>query len=205
MCILGRKMTRYFVVIPRATKAVVITPKYRDGIAHRQPREEHSPEVHYGVITSGNELMKNVVKRHRLGRELSAKCVEMEAAGLMTDFPCIVVRGICDYAHSHKNDIWQEYAPVTVAGFTKELMATVEPAEVTTAKKILVSGSGNAHLEDAYLLSDETFMASSVAQQWFGKSLRQWALCGTCSWFASSPCCSRLCGFGYQACAVVFA
>ncbi|PKK43582.1 hypothetical protein CI102_11172 [Trichoderma harzianum] len=25
-------------------------------------------------------------------------CVEMEAAGLMNNFPCIVIRGICDYA-----------------------------------------------------------------------------------------------------------
>jgi hypothetical protein len=76
-----------------------------NGIANRQPREDQSPEIHYGVITSGNELMKNAVERDRLGRELGAKCVEMEAAGLMNDFPCIVVRGICDYADSHKNDV----------------------------------------------------------------------------------------------------
>ena len=59
----------------------------------------------------------------------------MEAAGLMNDFPCIVVRGICDYADSHKNDVWQEYAAVTAAGFTKELLATVKPAEVMSVKQ----------------------------------------------------------------------
>lgn len=79
--------------------------------------------------------MKNAVERDRLGRELGAKCVEMEAAGLMNDFPCIVVRGICDYADSHKNDVWQEYAAVTAAGFIKELLSIVKPVEVTNVKQ----------------------------------------------------------------------
>jgi len=109
----------------------------QNGIVHRQPREEHGPEVHYGVIASGNELMKNAVERARLGREFGAKCVEMEAAGLMNDFPCVVVRGICDYADSHKNDVWQEYAAVTAAGFAKELLATVKPAEVLSVKQAI--------------------------------------------------------------------
>ena len=30
----------------------------------------------------------------------------MEAAGLMDSFPCIVIRGIYDYADSHKNKMW---------------------------------------------------------------------------------------------------
>jgi nucleoside phosphorylase len=28
----------------------------------------------------------------------------MEAAGLMQDFPYIVIRGVCDYADSHKTN-----------------------------------------------------------------------------------------------------
>jgi nucleoside phosphorylase len=35
--------------------------------------------------------------------ETKALCFEMEAAGLMLDFPCVVIRGVCDYADSHKN------------------------------------------------------------------------------------------------------
>lgn len=102
----------------------------QDEIINREPREDLSPEVHYGIIASGNKLMENVVERDRLGREFGAKCIEMEAAGLM-DFPCIVVRGICDYADSHKNDVWQGYAAFTAAGFTKELLSIVKPTEVT--------------------------------------------------------------------------
>ena len=48
--------------------------------------------------------------------------MEMEAAGLMDNFPCLVIRGICDYADSHKNDDWQGYAAVAAAAFAKELL-----------------------------------------------------------------------------------
>ena len=32
-------------------------------------------------------------------------------------FPCLVVRGICDYADSHKNKRWQGYAAATAAAY----------------------------------------------------------------------------------------
>ena len=46
----------------------------------------------------------------------------MEAAGLMNDFPCLVIWGICDYADSHKNKRWQNYAVATAAVYAKELL-----------------------------------------------------------------------------------
>ncbi|KAK7890413.1 hypothetical protein LTR67_008299 [Exophiala xenobiotica] len=108
--------------------------KCQNGIIDREPREGHSPKVHYGVIASGDQLIKNEIQRDRLGLELGAICVEMEAAGLIDDFPCIAIRGICDYADTHKNDVWQNYAAATAAAFTKELLLSVEPAEVNTIK-----------------------------------------------------------------------
>ena len=54
----------------------------------------------------------------------------MEAAGLMDSFPCLVVRGICDYSDSHKNKLWQPYAAVTAAACAKELLSVIPPAEV---------------------------------------------------------------------------
>ena len=53
----------------------------------------------------------------------------------MNDFPCIVVRGICDYTDSHKNGVWQEYAAATAAGLTKELLSIITPVEVTIVKQ----------------------------------------------------------------------
>lgn len=87
-------------------------------------------EIHYGVIASGNVLLKNRIERDRLRIDFGAKCIEMEAAGLMNDFPCLVIRGICDYADSHKNDIWQKYAAIAAAAFAKLLLSAVSPVQV---------------------------------------------------------------------------
>jgi nucleoside phosphorylase len=106
----------------------------QDGTIQREARDDQHPVVHYGVIASGNELIKNAAERDRLGEALGAKCVEMEAAGLMNEFPCIVIRGICDYADAHKNDGWQKYAATTAAAFAKELLSVVRPTEVAGTK-----------------------------------------------------------------------
>jgi nucleoside phosphorylase len=105
----------------------------QDGTIQREARDDQHPVVHYGVIASGNELIKNAAERDRLGEALGAKCVEMEAAGL-NEFPCIVIRGICDYADAHKNDVWQKYAATTAAAFAKELLSVARPTEVVGTK-----------------------------------------------------------------------
>ena len=58
----------------------------------------------------------------------------MEAAGLMDESPCLVIRGICDYADSHKNKRWQPYAAATAAAYAKELLSIIPTAEVATAR-----------------------------------------------------------------------
>jgi hypothetical protein len=49
----------------------------------------------------------------------------MEAAGVMDEYPCVVVRGICDYADSYKNKGWQNYAAATAAAYAKGLLAMI--------------------------------------------------------------------------------
>jgi nucleoside phosphorylase len=111
-------------------------------IVKRQPRDMR---VHYGLIASGNQVIKDAKRRDSLNKRLGGNvlCVEMEAAGLMTDFPCIVIRGICDYADSHKNKAWQEHAAAVAAALAKELLEYVQPSDVDgerAAKDILNEG-----------------------------------------------------------------
>ena len=75
-------------------------------VLHRSIRAQASPMIHYGIIASGNQVMRHGVTRDQLGKEFGVLCFEMEAAGLMDNFPCLVIRGICDYADSHKNKQW---------------------------------------------------------------------------------------------------
>jgi nucleoside phosphorylase len=58
---------------------------------------EDTPAIHYGLIASANHLMKDAQVRDTLAAEKDVLCFEMEAAGLMNYFPCLVIRGICDY------------------------------------------------------------------------------------------------------------
>lgn len=104
-------------------------------IVSRSRRLTESPEVHYGLIASGNQVMRDGKTRERLRRELNVLCFEMEAAGLMDRFPCLVIRGICDYADSHKNKQWQDYAAATAAAFAKELLQTIPFEKVVSSRR----------------------------------------------------------------------
>ncbi|SCO06135.1 related to nucleoside phosphorylase [Fusarium fujikuroi] len=95
-------------------------------------RKTRDMRIHYGLIASGNRVIKDATFRNRLKKDFNGDvlCVEMEAAGLMNNFPCIVIRGICDYADSHKNKNWQEHAAAVAAAFAKELLDYVQPGDV---------------------------------------------------------------------------
>ncbi|KAK1656927.1 hypothetical protein BDP55DRAFT_54343 [Colletotrichum godetiae] len=101
----------------------------------REDRDDTDPVIYYGNIASGNQVIKHGETRDKLSKELGVLCFEMEAAGLQ-DFPCLVIRGICDYADSHKNKRWQEYAATTAAAFAKELLSVIPPDRVLQEKPI---------------------------------------------------------------------
>lgn len=61
----------------------------------------------------------------------------MEAAGLMNNFPCVVIRGICDYADSHKSDRWQRYAAATAAAYAKELLDYIPGQDLQKTQKAI--------------------------------------------------------------------
>lgn len=110
------------------------------GVAqHREARdieEDDDPAIHYGLIASGNQVMKDALARDRLAAQENVMCFEMEAAGLMNHFPCLVIRGVCDYSDSHKNKRWQGYAAMTAAACAKDLLAQVRPTMVLAEKTI---------------------------------------------------------------------
>lgn len=103
----------------------------------REERESESPEIHYGLIASGNILVKDATFRDSILKDLGEECLcfEMEAAGLMNSFPCLVIRGICDYADSHKNDRWQRYAAAAAAAYGKEFLGIIPGEDLEKARR----------------------------------------------------------------------
>ncbi|KAF6241314.1 hypothetical protein HO173_000024 [Letharia columbiana] len=104
----------------------------------RQPLKQESleqetpiPVFHQGQILSGNSVIKDAKRRDELSQAYPhARCLEMEAAGVVDQTHCLVIRGISDYADSHKNQTWQPYAAGTAAAFARELLLTVQPSVV---------------------------------------------------------------------------
>lgn len=105
----------------------------------RQERteDEDNPAVYYGLIASGHQLMKDALLRDKLAKEMGILCFEMEAAGLMNHFPCLVIRGICDYSDTHKNKQWQGYAAMAAAAYAKDLLGQIALNKIESEKKIV--------------------------------------------------------------------
>lgn len=103
-------------------------------VNRQQRAAPDEPAVFYGLIASGNRTMKDATERDKISKESGgAICFEMEAAGLMNDFQCVVIRGISDYSDSHKNDEWHAYAAAAAAGLAKEFLWYLNPIESTLA------------------------------------------------------------------------
>ncbi|KAI1323960.1 putative WD-repeat protein [Xylariaceae sp. FL0255] len=98
--------------------------------------DEDNPAIHYGGIASANQLMKDAEVRDRLAEKHNILCFEMESAGLMNNFPCLVIRGICDYSDTHKNKAWQGYAAMTAAAYAKDILNRIPSSRVEVERTI---------------------------------------------------------------------
>ncbi len=97
----------------------------QDELVHREPRQDDEPRIHYGLIASGNQVLKDAKTRDSIAHELNILCFEMEAAGLVDQLQCLVIRGVCDYCDSHKSKEWQGYAALAAAAYTTTLLQVV--------------------------------------------------------------------------------
>lgn len=84
--------------------------------------EAQAPSIFVGRIGSGDTVLKSGEDRDRIAKEHDVIAFEMEGAGVWDEIPCIVVKAACDYADSHKNKLWQDFASATAASVTKALL-----------------------------------------------------------------------------------
>ncbi|UPK92991.1 hypothetical protein LCI18_003926 [Fusarium solani-melongenae] len=86
------------------------------------------PAIHSGLMASGDSVMKSGEDRDRIAAEDGIIAFEMEGAGVWDSFPCIVIKGACDYADSHKSKVWQRYAAATAAACMKAFLSHWVPS-----------------------------------------------------------------------------
>ncbi|KAL3450534.1 ankyrin repeat-containing domain protein [Aspergillus insuetus] len=174
----------------------VVCGDSKENVIMRIERAEHEddPVIHYGIIASGNRLMKNAQIRHQLAEEQNIMCFEMEAAGLLSAFPCLVIRGICDYADSHKNDVWQGHAALTAAAYAKDLLKHIQPTSIEVERTVLdvISGIGGdirklIHLHDNQALDEFLEWLTPIRYAIHHRANLAKRHRGTGLWFLSSP------------------
>ena len=90
--------------------------RFRDG------HTAYSPEIFVGRMGSGNAVMKSGADRDRIAKKYDIAAFEMEGAGAWDELPCLVVKGICDYADSHKDKRWQDFAAATAASVARAIL-----------------------------------------------------------------------------------
>src|SRR5215469_6351312 len=134
-----------------------------DRVVKRQQRDSDDIIVHCGTIASGNGVMRDGTTRDKVSSELGGVlCFEMEAAGLMNNFPCLVIRGICDYADSHKNKSWQGYAAGVAAACAKELLSVIpafKVSETPTVAESIAKVAVKPTVEETAMPSEEESIA----------------------------------------------
>ncbi|KAF2187513.1 hypothetical protein K469DRAFT_725453 [Zopfia rhizophila CBS 207.26] len=86
-----------------------------------QAEEDDDPEIHYSLITLVNQLMKDATFRDTLAKEKDVLCFEIETAGLMNQFPYLII---------------YRYAAITAAAYAKDILYQIPPNRLEAEKRI---------------------------------------------------------------------
>ncbi|KAF3099628.1 hypothetical protein TWF102_002302 [Orbilia oligospora] len=90
-----------------------------------------SPQIHFGAVASGDLSMMSAYHRDKIAAKDNVIAFERTAAGIWDAFPTVIIKGVCNYADSHKNEVWERYAAATAAacmkGFLREWITADKP------------------------------------------------------------------------------
>ncbi|OQD63020.1 hypothetical protein PENPOL_c010G05213 [Penicillium polonicum] len=162
-------------------------------LVKRKQRSSDEPQIHYGTIGSADQVMKDALLRDKWSQREKIKCFEMEAAGLTDTLPCLVIRGICDYADSHKNKIWQPYAATVAAAYAKELLLGIPGQGVLLlppVEKLMTKVLRQLEQLELWQKSDketECLQAFRTTNYEYQKDFNPDKEDGTCNWCLQSP------------------
>ncbi|KAL4976425.1 putative kinesin light chain [Aspergillus desertorum] len=114
----------------------------------RQISEANPTSIYIGPVASADTVMKSGQHRDELVRREKVIGFEMEGAGVWENVPCIIIKGVCDYADSHKSKLWQKYAAATGASAAKAFLENWMPANHKDASRnrhLMIPFARNPH------------------------------------------------------------
>ncbi|PTB59821.1 hypothetical protein M431DRAFT_76304, partial [Trichoderma harzianum CBS 226.95] len=84
--------------------------------------EFQTPSIFIGRVGSSNRVVKSGKHRDEIAKHYDVLAFETEAAGVWDELPCIIVKGVSNYADGHGNKHWQDFAAATAACVAKALV-----------------------------------------------------------------------------------
>ncbi|CAG7927910.1 unnamed protein product [Penicillium olsonii] len=159
-------------------------------VSRKHRKYPSKPCIHLGIIASGSLVMKSGIERDKINQryENSILCFEMEAAGMMNNFPCLVIRGISDYSDSHKNDEWRNRAIAVASAYAKELLSLIEPCDVDIlppiAARVLETENRQKQEQDAQMQFEAWLKPPNVRETQQDQIRKRTS--GTCDWIWSN-------------------
>ncbi|KAF5556294.1 MTA SAH nucleosidase [Fusarium napiforme] len=81
-----------------------------------------APTIHFGPMASGDTVMVSAQHRDRIAAAENIIAFEMEGAGIWQELPCIIVKGVSDFADCEKTKEWQDYAAAMAAATSKAIL-----------------------------------------------------------------------------------
>ncbi|KAK2601556.1 hypothetical protein QQS21_004874 [Conoideocrella luteorostrata] len=102
------------------------------------------PVIHIGAIASGDIVMRSGEDRDEIAQTEGIIAFEMEGAGIKAEIPCLIVKGVSDYADSHKEKMWQDFAAAAAAAAAKALL------DILACSQHAAGGGGMAAPHQAY-------------------------------------------------------
>lgn len=114
-------------------------------IVRQERGDDNESVVHYGSIATARLFVRDARFRDEMASDLGVICFARDApgfgdrddlpfAGPLDDLPFVVIRGICDYADSHRNnEKWEGYAAMAAAVYAKNLLGRIDPIHLEAA------------------------------------------------------------------------
>ncbi|RAH75014.1 5'-methylthioadenosine/S-adenosylhomocysteine nucleosidase family protein [Aspergillus aculeatinus CBS 121060] len=119
--------------------------------------------LHFGSIASGDQVIKSGQHRDRVAQTKNVIAFEMEGAGAWNYLPCLIIKGVCDYADSHKNKKWQRHAAAAAAASARAVLDVYESPkdedeQTTPVRQLLTLPKGGLCRDDLAVLNEQAYM-----------------------------------------------
>ncbi|KAI9373902.1 nucleoside phosphorylase domain-containing protein [Aspergillus egyptiacus] len=101
-----------------------------------------------GPVASADMVMKSGQHQDEIVKREKVIGFEMEGAGVWDNVPCIIIKGVWNYADSHKNKIWQAYTAATRASAPKAFLEYWMPAnrkDTSKHRHVMMPFARNPH------------------------------------------------------------